>query len=128
MDINLGIAFIIDSVGYDLLLTKISDLQESLLPLVGDVRVIYCGDSCDLERFNKIQSKMLSNLTNDEYVKDIARKKCEDANRMSEQIKLGGSLSEIRKIAGQVIMTIADAVANIIMIIFILGRKNNMRI
>lgn len=30
---------------------------------------------------------------------------------MCEQIKLGGSLSEIRKIAGHVIMTLADAVA-----------------
>lgn len=114
---HLGTGFIIDGVGYDLFpiswerITGISDLQESLLPLVGDVQVIYCGNSCDLERFKEIQSKLYSNLANDEYVKDIARKKCEDVNRMCEQIKLGGSLSEIRKIAGHVIMTLADAVA-----------------
>lgn len=77
---NLGIGFIIDGVGYDLFpiswerITRIADLQECLLPLVGDVRVIYCGDSCDLERFKEIQSKLHSNLANDEYVKDIARK------------------------------------------------------
>lgn len=46
--------------GYDLFpiswerITGISDLQESLLPLVGDVQVIYCGNSCDLERFKAI--------------------------------------------------------------------------
>ncbi len=114
---NLGIGFIIDGVGYDLFpiswerVARIADLQECLLPLVGDVQVIYCGDSCDLERFKDIQSKLHSNLANDEYVKDIARKRCEDANRMCEQIKLGGCLSEVRKIAGHVIMTLADAVA-----------------
>ena len=114
---NLGIGFIIDGVGYDLFpiswerVVRIADLQEGLLPLVGDVQVIYCEDLCDLERFKDIQSKLHSNLANDEYVKDIARKRCEDANRMCELIKLGGSLSEVRKIAGHIIMTLADAVA-----------------
>lgn len=114
---NLGIGFIIDGVGYDLFpiswerVARIADLQECLLPLVGDVWVIYCGDSCDLERFREIQSKLHSNLANDEYVKGIARKRCEDASRMCEQIKMSGSLPEVRKIAGHVIMTLADAVA-----------------
>lgn len=114
---NLEIGFIIDGVGYDLFpiswerVARIADLQECLLPLVGDVQVIYCGDSSDLERFKDIQSKMHSNLANDEYVKDIARKRCEDASRMCEQIKLSSSLPEVRKIAGHVIMTLADAVA-----------------
>lgn len=114
---NLGIRFIIDDVGYDLFpipwkkIKRISDLKESQLPLVGDVRVIYRANSNDLERFKKFQFKLCSNLANEKYVKDIARKKCEDANRMCEQLKLCGGLSEIRKIAGQVIMTLADAVA-----------------
>lgn len=114
---NLGIGFIIDGVGYDLFpiswerVERIADLQECLLPLVGDVQVIYCGDSCDLERFKNVQTKLHSNLDNDEYVKGIAQKRCEDANRMCEQLKLGGSLSEVRKMAGHVIMTLADAVA-----------------
>ena len=114
---NLGIGFIIDGVGYDLFpiswerVERIADLQECLLPLVGDVQVIYCGDSCDLERFKNVQTKLHSNLDNDEYVKGIAQKRCEDANRICEQLKLGGSLSEVRKMAGHVIMTLADAVA-----------------
>ena len=114
---NLGIGFIIDGVGYDLFpiswerVEGIADLQECLLPLVGDVQVIYYGDLSDLERFKGIQSKLYSNLANDEYVKDIARKRCEEAKRMCEQINLNDSLSEIRKIAGHVIMTLADAVA-----------------
>lgn len=54
---NLGIRFIIDDVGYDLFpipwkkIKRISDLKESQLPLVGDVRVIYRANSNDLERF-----------------------------------------------------------------------------
>jgi len=111
---NLETGFILNGVGYDLFpisWERIADLQECLLPLVGDVQVVYCGDPRDLERFKEIQSKLHSNLANDEYVKDIAQKRCEDANRMCEQMKLGGSLSEIRKIAGHVIMTLADAVA-----------------
>ncbi len=114
---NLGIGFMIDGVGYDLFpiswerVAGIADLRECLLPLVGDVRVIYCGDSHDLERFKGMQSRLHSNLANDEYVKDIARKRCEDANRMCEQMKLSDRMSEVRKIAGHVIMTLADAVA-----------------
>lgn len=113
---NLGVGFIIDGVGYDLFpmpwerVARIADLQECLLPLVGDVQVIYCGDSSDLEHFKEIQSKLHSNLANDEYVKDIARKRCLDAYRMCEQVKSSSNLSEIRKIAGHVIMTLADAV------------------
>ncbi len=114
---DLEIKFIIDGVGYDLFpiswerVARIADLQECLLPLVGDVQVIYCRDSQDLERFKELQSKLHSNLSNDEYVKDMARKRCEDASRMCEQIKMSNSLPEVRKIAGHIIMTLADAVA-----------------
>lgn len=114
---NLRIGFIIDGVGYDLFpiswerVAGIADLQECLLPLVGDVQVIYCGELCDLERFKEIQSKLHSNLADNEYVKEIARKRCEDANRLCEQMKLSDSLPEVRKIAGHVIMMLADAVA-----------------
>lgn len=114
---NLGMGFIIDGVGYDLFpiswerAARIADLQECLLPLVGDVQVIYSASPRDLKRFEDIQSKLHSNLANDKYVKNIARKRCEDANRMCEQIKLEESLSEVRKIAGHIIMTLADAVA-----------------
>ncbi len=51
---------------------------------------------CDLKRFEDIQSKLHSNLADDEYVKEIARKKCEDADRMCGQIKLSENLSEIQ--------------------------------
>ncbi len=114
---GLGVGFIIEGVGYDLFpmswerVIGIADLQECLLPLVGDVQVIYYGDLCDLERFKDIQSRLQSNLSNDEYVKKIAKKRCEDAYQMCAQMKLSDCFSEVRKIAGSVIMTLADAVA-----------------
>ena len=114
---NLCTGFMIEGVGYDLFpipwerLEGIANLQECLLPLVGDVKIIYCGDSADLERFKEIQTKFHNNLANDEYVKDIAKKRCEYANRLCEQMKMSDRLSEVRKIAGHIIMMLADAVA-----------------
>ena len=99
---KLATGFILEGVGYDLFpmswerVAGIADLQECLLPLVGDVKVIYSANPCDLKRFEDIQSKLHSNLADDEYVKEIARKKCEDADRMCGQIKLSENLSEIQ--------------------------------
>ena len=47
---NLATVFIIDGVGYDFYpipweqVEKIADLQECMLPLIGDAQIIYCGE------------------------------------------------------------------------------------
>ena len=114
---NLATVFIIDGVGYDFYpipweqVEKIADLQECMLPLIGDAQIIYCGEYGDSERFKKIQTKLKNNLDDDEYVKRIAREKCEYASDLCEQLKISDSMLQIRKISGLVIMTLADAVA-----------------
>lgn len=114
---NLATIFIIDGVGYDLYpipwerVERIADLQECMLPLIGDARIIYCRNSDDSERFKEMQTKLQNNITDDEYVKRIAREKCEYASELCEQLKTSNSMPQIRKIAGIVIMTLADAVA-----------------
>ena len=114
---NMAVDFIIDGVGYDIFpiswerVAGIADLHESLSPLIGDVQIIYYSDASDLQRFKDLQVRLKRNLLNEEYVKKIAVKRCEDANRMCHQMKVSRDASEIRKIAGSTIMTLADAVA-----------------
>lgn len=114
---NMAVDFIIDGVGYDIFpiswerVAGIADLHESLSPLVGDVQVVYYSDTSDLQRFKDLQVRLRCNLLNEEYVRKIAVKRCEDANRMCSLLNVSNDASEIRKIAGSIIMTLADAVA-----------------
>lgn len=114
---NMAVDFIIDGVGYDIFpmswerVTSIADLHESLSPLVGDVQIIYYSDTSDLQRFKELQGRLQSNLLNEAYVREIAARRCEDANRMCSLMNVSNEASEIRKMAGSIIMTLADAVA-----------------
>lgn len=114
---NMAVNFIIDGVGYDIFpmswerVTRIADLHESLSPLVGDVQIIYYSDISDLQRFKDLQVRLNSNLLNEDYVSKIAAKRCEDVNKMCALMNISYEAAEIRKIAGNIIMTLADAVA-----------------
>ncbi|MDE6220190.1 MAG: nucleotidyltransferase domain-containing protein [Lachnospiraceae bacterium] len=114
---NLAVDFIIEGVGYDIFpiswesVEKIADLLEGLSPLVGDANIIYSNSAKDVERFQAMQAKLKSNLLNDKYVKEIAAKRCEEAGRLCTMLNQNHSTSEVRKIAGNIIMTLADAVA-----------------
>lgn len=114
---NMAVDFIIDGVGYDIFpiswerVSGIADLHENLSPLVGDVQVIYYSDAGDLQRFKDLQKRLKKNLLDKEYVKKIAVKRCEDANTMCHHMDISLDTSEIRKTAGSIIMTLADAVA-----------------
>ena len=114
---GLATGFIIDGVGYDLFplswerLEGLADLRESLMPLVGDARIVYCGGAEDRRRFQGLQTRLHSNLANDDYVKKIARERCKAAGRLYGQMQPAGSLSQVRKLAGHVMMFLADGVA-----------------
>lgn len=114
---NMAVDFIIDGVGYDIFpmswerVAKIADLHESLTPLVGDVRAVYYHDAGDLRRFKDLQDRLRSNLQREEYVRKIAAERCDAASGMCAQMNLLCEEKEIRKTAGNIIMTLADAVA-----------------
>ena len=114
---QLGMGFMIDGVGYDIFpiswerVERIANLEESLSPLVGDVVIIYCNSASDEEQFRAMQDKLKKNLQNDEYVRKIAIKRCEEASKQCARLKQENNVVEIRKIAGAIIMTLADAVA-----------------
>lgn len=114
---NLAVDFMIEGVGYDIFpipwerIEKIADLFENMSPLVGDVNIIYANSADDVERFKTMQGRMKSNLLNDKYVKEIAARRCEEAGKLCTMLNQRHSASEVRKIAGFIIMTLADAVA-----------------
>ena len=114
---HMAVDFIIEGVGYDVFpiswerVEKIADLLEPLTPLVGDVKIIYSNSASDTERFRLVQDRLKSNLANDEYVRAIATRRCEEAGKLCTMLKRGHSASEIRKTAGNMIMMLADAVA-----------------
>lgn len=114
---QLAVDFMIDGVGYDIYpiawerVERIADLLESMSPLVGDVTMIYANSADDVERFKILQARLKSNLSNDQYVKEIAARRCEEAGRLCAMLHQEHSASEIRETAGFLIMTLADAVA-----------------
>lgn len=114
---SLGKTFIIEGVGYDIFpiswdrVERIANLEISMSPLVGDVKIIYYNSKSDVEQFEVMQEKLKDNLSNDEYVRNVAVKRCEEANKLCSILKQSTSASEIRKTAGSIIMTLADAVA-----------------
>ncbi len=114
---NMAVDFILGGVGYDIFpmswdrVEGIADLKEPLLPLVGDVQIIYCAANDDLERFKTLQEKLKNNLSNNEYVRDIVKGKCEYVNEMCTLMNTSNRASEIRKLAGYAIMELADAAA-----------------
>lgn len=114
---ELAIGFIIDGVGYDIFpmswerVTEIAELQDSLSPLVGDAQIVYYNDISEAERFRTLQERLKNNLLNEKYVTKIAIGRCEEANRMCQAMNKTCKLSDIRKLAGTAIMTLADAVA-----------------
>lgn len=114
---NLAVDFIIEDVGYDIFpiswerVEKIADLHENMSPLVGDAHIIYANSEDDVERFKMMQARLKSNLLNDKYVIEIAASRCEKAGMLCTMLNQNHGASEVRKIAGFITMTLADAVA-----------------
>lgn len=114
---HMAVTFTIDGVGYDIFpiswerATGIADLQENMSPLIGDVQIVYYSDAEDLERFKALQERLKRNLFNEEYVREIAVKRCEDANKMCAWMNASHRESDIRKMAGIITMTLADVIA-----------------
>ncbi|MBP3918016.1 MAG: hypothetical protein J6I50_02450 [Clostridia bacterium] len=114
---ELAVDFMIEGVGYDIFpiswerVERIADLFENMSPLVGDVTIIYSNSADDINRFQTMQARLKRNLSNDPYVKEIAARRCEEAGRFCSMLNQNHSVSEVRKIAGLMIMTLADAVA-----------------
>lgn len=109
--------FLFDDVGYDLFpmpwerLENIASLQDGLQPIVGDVQILYCGTPEDAQRFADLQKLLRKNLQDDNYVRNIATKKCAQASENISRLKCSRSITQARKFAGLAIALLAEAVA-----------------
>lgn len=109
--------FIIQEVGYDIFpmnwerVEGIADLKEILTPCVGDIKVLYCHSMEELERFENLQRRLQDNLNNLDYTQRIAKEKFEYACTLYSKLRNCNKLMEARLLAGNIIMTLADAVA-----------------
>lgn len=109
--------FIIQDIGYDIFpmnwerVERIADLKEVIIPCVGDVQVLYYHSSEELDRFKRLQRQLQDNLNNQEYTRQIAKEKFESACTVYTKLVNCNSLMEARVFSGNIIMTLADAVA-----------------
>lgn len=129
--------FILDGVGYDVFpmswerVENIADLKETLIPCLGDVRILYASSAADEERFFSLQEKLRKNLADCDYTVKIGTEKFEQACELFVQMRECGAISggpfseashsdgtvlemsfaKLRMLAGYLIMTLADAVA-----------------
>lgn len=114
---KMTVEFIIDGVGYDVFpmswerVAGIAELKDTLLPLLGDVKIIYSNSTEDLHRFKSFQERMKTNLSDRNYVKAIAKQRWEEASKIGAWMNISKKPAEVRKLAGNIIMTLADAVA-----------------
>lgn len=114
---ELAKTFILAGVGYDIFpmdwerAGNIAELEECLIPLVGDVKIIYSSSAEELKRFQRLQAKMKHNLADRLVSQAAARKRAEAAYKLYRDICKPNPLAEIRKLAGHIIMQLADAVA-----------------
>lgn len=129
--------FILDGVGYDVFpmswerVEKIADLKETLIPCLGDVRILYASSAADEKRFFPLQEKLRKNLADCDYTVKIGTEKFEQACELFVQMRECGAISggpfseashsdgtvsempfaKLRMLAGYLIMALADAVA-----------------
>ena len=93
----------IAGVGYDIFpmdwerVRNIANLEEGLLPLVGDVKVLYSASEEDLGRFRGLQVQMKDNLADIRNVampahhRKLAARYFEKTGETSRQLSLLGS-------------------------------------
>lgn len=114
---EMATGFILEGVGYDVFpmswerVERIACLRENLTPLVGDVEIIFCGSAEDMARFRGMQETLQRCLADGAYVREIAEERCREAGRLCGMLECVRTETEAWKIAGMVIMTLADAVA-----------------
>lgn len=112
-----GTDFILEGVGYDIFpmswerVENIADMNEVLLPCVGDVRILYARTEEEEKRFAGLQERLTSHLRDASYTGKKAEEQFAFACSLYEQMLSAGSLTDVRICAGYLIMALADATA-----------------
>ena len=112
-----GADFILEGVGYDIFpmswerVENIADMNEVLLPCVGDVRILYARTEEEEKRFAGLQERLASHLTDAAYTERKAEERFAFACSLYGQMLSFDGLADVRTCAGYLIMALADAAA-----------------
>ena len=97
-----GTDFILEGVGYDIFpmswerVENIADMNEVLLPCVGDVRILYARTEEEEKRFAGLQERLASHLRDASYTGKKAEEQFAFACSLYEQMLSAGSLTDVR--------------------------------
>lgn len=109
--------FIIGDIGYDIFpmswerVSRIAEIHEHLLPLLGDSVILYSSTKEDEERFLSLRTQMRTLLDDKVYMHKQAVIMLEKAVENLLMTKSKVNLHEVRLEAGRVFLALADAVA-----------------
>lgn len=109
-------SFIINGIGYDIFpmnwqrVKNIAKLKETLLPLVGDVKILFYSTKKDLKKFKSLQRQLQSNISKKSYTEKIAKEKFVFASEQFAKMNIDSQFSDLRVNAGKIIMMLADIV------------------
>ncbi|WP_459476863.1 hypothetical protein [Clostridium saccharoperbutylacetonicum] len=109
--------FIVEGVGFDLFpmswkrIEGIAEINEVLLPCLANVKILYCNSDSDKTRFKELQNRLKKNLSNKMFMLDKASKKMERVVDFYKTMMFEDNICELRAIAGNIILSLADIVA-----------------
>jgi hypothetical protein len=109
--------YIIEGVGYDLFpvswerLEGLANLNESLIPLLGNSKIVFSGSDEDAERFEQLKGLLNKNLTDVSFMHRKAMEKLSQANNTIDELLAESHPAACRLLAGTLLMTLAEVVA-----------------
>lgn len=114
---GLSETFILNGVGYDIFalswdtLAEIAAFKNGLSPLLGDSKILYQFSDTEGQRFDKLIEKMQQNLQDADYMQRQARQRMKFVCERNQLIQSAETLSLARENTGQLLITLAEAVA-----------------
>lgn len=114
---ELATTFILEGVGYDIYpvswqrLEDIANLRSGMQPLVGDAQILYCATEEDAMRFAALREMLRQNLQSQSYTREMTGERCREAASLLAALEISEQLPLARKLAGRLIVTLADAIA-----------------
>jgi hypothetical protein len=113
---NLGIAFIIDGVGFDFWpiswerLERIANYDERTTSIITEGKILYYNSEADLERFNQLKSKALDVSDKGRFIRK-AQAKLEETYKNYFKLISTENLSEVRMYAMRIIFLVTYSIA-----------------
>ncbi len=109
--------FILAGVGYDIFpiswqrLEQIADLNDFLLPILGDSEILYTASESDRSHFLELRHRLAVHLKDNAFSACAAKKRINNAQQLALQLEDADNMKTCRLLGGQILLSLADAVA-----------------